>query len=318
MDSLEHLVIDADQMVYACGFAAKGEPLSHSLQLINQRITKSLKLTNCKKYSVFIKGKGNFRDDIAMDYKATRTGDKPEFYEEIREFLQDVHEAQTVDRMEADDMVSLLLYQDYMANDKDPEKCTVIVSSPDKDLKNTPGWHLNPMKDDVYWVSEEQANRHFAYQLLAGDRVDNIPGLPQLFEETRKKYGGKQRKCGEGTAKTIISQTKTAEEAAKVVAECYYTGGYSEVYLREQINLLWMTRNIDVIDNTVVLGTEEEYPRMVLREFNTMAMTVVPPSKIMGKTISSIWADELAKSFKDAIFLEAGKKGGLSGKTKGS
>jgi 5'-3' exonuclease len=300
MDNLKHLVIDADQMVYACGFAAKGEPLSHSLQLINQRIAKSLKLVNCERYSVYIKGKGNFRDDIAMDYKATRSGDKPEFYDEIREFLQEVHEAELVNDMEADDKVSILLYQDYLANAGNPEKCTVVVSSPDKDLKNTPGWHLNPMKDDVYWVSEMQANRHFCYQLLAGDRVDNIPGLKELSEETRKKYGCKQKKVGEKTAKDLIGQTKGLRDAAELVAECYVTADVPYAYLKEQINLLWMTRSLDEISGEPVLGIEEKFPREILEHYLDLAGKVENGAALL-KEKSSDWEEDVKKAMRDMI-----------------
>lgn len=243
------VVIDSDQMLYACGFAAKGEPLSHVLHLIKQRIDHTIEQTEADEYEVYIEGKGNFREEVALDYKGNRTGEKPEFFKESRQFLIDQYNATQVTGMETDDMVSYLLYQDYLTHNGDKHECQVVLSSPDKDLRNTPGWHHNPLKGEVFWVTPEEAKEHFLYQLLAGDTVDNIKGLPYVTPKMREKYNLNSTKVGKVTAEKVI---KATSEPHKAVLECYLAWGeaegYSEEdtmdYLLQQGQLLWMTREI--------------------------------------------------------------------------
>ena len=244
-----HLVIDGDQMIFACGFAAEGEPDSHAFHLINKKIDESLDKCGAKTYNVYIKGKGNFRDHVAVDYKATRTSRKPSNYEAIYQFLIDRHMAEPVDGMEADDKVSILLWEDFISNGGE----RVILSSPDKDLKNTPGWHYNPMKQELFWVSEKQANRHFLYQMLVGDRTDNIPGLPSVPASVKKEFSLKSLKVGAATAKKLMATTEGEEDALELVFRLYCEWGKSEEsdfetvvnYFYEQANLLWMVRELD-------------------------------------------------------------------------
>jgi 5'-3' exonuclease len=47
----------------------------------------------------------------------------------------------------------------------------------DKDLDMLRGWHYNFVKQELYYVKEEDGIRNFYTQILTGDRVDNIPGL---------------------------------------------------------------------------------------------------------------------------------------------
>ena len=258
-----HLVIDADQLCYAAGFATEGEPLSHTLHTVNQMLEKQLRETNCETHQCYIGGVENFRHDIAMDYKATRTARKPSSYENIREHLIHHWNAIVVDGMEVDDMVSLLLWGDYVTAGGDREVTTLILSSPDKDLKNTPGWHYAPRTGDVYWIGEVQAYRHFLFQMLTGDRTDNIRGLPDMTPGFAFRMGlgtKKVKGCGEVWAKKLMALSTDIEEAEINVYRAYLAwgeeSGMSEdetyEYMRDQGQLLWMVRELDLFDKPIM------------------------------------------------------------------
>ena len=252
------VVIDADQMIYSCGFAAEGEPLSHSLKLVKNKIEEILSVTGADEYEIYLEGKGNWREDMAWDYKANRTSRKPTHFADIRTYLMENWDAKEVFNMETDDMVSMKLWEDF----RDNEGKGVILSSVDKDLKNTPGWHYNPMKQEKFWVNEDQARRHYWWQVLAGDRTDNIPGLPFCGKATRDKFGltrAAAKGCGAASAKAILSQSEKHEEEPNVYEAYVHWAIEADVdrdrcfdYLCEQMALLWMVRELDEYGDPVL------------------------------------------------------------------
>ena len=265
------VLIDADQIVYSVGFAAKGEPISFVLQTIKNTLDKIQRQCNAKERKVFIKGKNNFRTEVAVTdvYKGTRLKEKPAFFHEMYQYMQDHHEAVEADGMEADDLVSYMLWNDFIKTGT-PESCTLIVSSADKDLKNTPGWHHNPQTGEIQFYTLEQSNRHFWYQMLVGDKTDNIRGLPYLpYNECIRFNTGSvayTKGVGKETAKKIMSTTSSSEEAEELVYELYLHWGldslYSERrvrdYITEQGQLLWITRELDKDSNPVRFSINEE------------------------------------------------------------
>ena len=125
---------------------------------------------------VFLSGNTNFRDDIATIkvYKGNRDPlHKPHWYEEIKEYMKNVWNAEELDGIEADDMLADLQVEDGIMQN------TCIVST-DKDLDQLAGWHYNWVKDHLYEVSVEQAIHSKYIQILTGDRTDNIEGIPGL------------------------------------------------------------------------------------------------------------------------------------------
>jgi 5'-3' exonuclease len=252
------VLIDADQIVYACGFASEGEPLSHTLATVRSALNKIQEAVGAEEREVYIGGSGNFRDEIALSkgYKAHRPKRKPEAYEEIRKYLVETQGAVVVDGMEADDAVSIGIYEDFIKADGIPGESTIIVSTPDKDLNNTPGWHFNPKKDSVTWVTEQQAGRHFLWQMLCGDSTDNIIGLPEVSPSISKTYkipvGKSNKGLGAKRAKKIMSYSSDIEGALVDVMTCYHLWGQDKgalsvdtlEYFIEQANLLWMIRRM--------------------------------------------------------------------------
>ena len=57
--------------------------------------------------------------------------------------------------------------------------CEYVYCSPDKDLKQLPGYHFDykKMDNEVEFVSFEKAMDNYLTQLLTGDDTDNVKGL---------------------------------------------------------------------------------------------------------------------------------------------
>lgn len=191
-------LIDGDIFCYSHGSATndEGHPLSWPLvaSRINQQIENIVRQSGAENYKIYLTGTNNFREKISTIrvYKGNRPSDKPFHYERVRKHLINFRRAEVINGMEADDKLSIEQMKNYREYEEVHEAiyegeagkwttqeydCTTIICSLDKDLDNTPGWHYNWSKDNVYWITENGALVHFYNQLLTGDSVDNIPGL---------------------------------------------------------------------------------------------------------------------------------------------
>ena len=100
---------------------------------------------------------------------------------------------------------------------------TIIVTL-DKDLDQTPGWHFNFVTKRRYYITPNEGMAFFYQQLLTGDRVDNIPGLP---------------KVGPAKAKKILGEWTNEQDAkTKTLAAYQEFLGLDEEKARERINLI--------------------------------------------------------------------------------
>lgn len=111
-----------------------------------------------------------FRHDIYPEYKGNRQSTRPLLgRNEVVDYLKDNYVYRQFPTLEGDDVCGI------MAKPGD------VIVSEDKDLRTVPGLHFNPAKDEqVVEVTEEQADRLFYAQALAGDMTDGYPGCPQV------------------------------------------------------------------------------------------------------------------------------------------
>lgn len=169
-------LIDGDILVYRVGFAsqekdADGNPVGIPEALAKARmdtaIENILKAIDTTDYEVFITAddKSNFRHQIYPEYKANRKAPKPIHYQLLRDWLVNAHGAITAVEQEADDVMA------------DKQTADTVICSIDKDLDQIPGEHYDFVKDVRYSVTPERGLRFFYFQLLTGDRVDNVPGI---------------------------------------------------------------------------------------------------------------------------------------------
>lgn len=234
-------LVDSDYLVYRVGFAVKDdEPVEYALATVRASLNNIWdRFPDSKnKGQLFLTGKGNFRDSVAtiQVYKGNRDpANKPKYYSEIREYMIQHHDAQVVHGMEAEDRVGVL---QYGAKDRD----TVIVGV-DKDLLCIPGWHYNPVKDVLSYVTLPEANENFWAQVLTGDRVDNILGIPGMGPKT--------------AAKVLASCDQDWHKMHDAVLNEYkkYCGDAAEVTMDETAKLIWILRKEgETYDGSAIAG----------------------------------------------------------------
>lgn len=123
---------------------------------------------------VLLSGPGNFRESIATvaPYKGNRSQDeKPYWYQQIRNYLTEHHDAEVISGREADDECAILQVQTSGPS----AICTI-----DKDLDQVEGWHYNYVTKTHYYTSPEEGLALFYKQVLSGDSTDNIPGCYKI------------------------------------------------------------------------------------------------------------------------------------------
>ena len=190
------LIVDADPLVYGCGFAAQGEPEHHALNLVKQQLIKYQKFFGSDDMSVHLSGSQGdlLRKQIHPDYKINRAKKpKPDHYQAIRDYLERHWNAQISTELEADDEVCLEanMYKDYSiwnqdeeAIEKDQMYPSCVIISIDKDLDQAPGWHFkprrNPKEPIYYYVEPYTAMMWWGSQMIMGDSGDDIVGIPDV------------------------------------------------------------------------------------------------------------------------------------------
>lgn len=211
-------LVDADILVYRFGFASEGDPAEFALARLSEFLDNLYVNLPVDEVEGYLTGRGNFRNEVAVTapYKGTRKADKPYHFGLLREYMQKSWGFTEVDGMEADDKLGIEAY-------KHDEEETIIVTL-DKDLDMIRGNHYNFVKDEQYFITEEQGIRNFYLQMLTGDKVDNIIGLAGI---------------GPVKSKKMLADCKTEKEMYDVVLEAY-DNNLDRVI--ENGRLLWILR----------------------------------------------------------------------------
>ena len=160
-------------------------PLGYTLANVKKTLISIAIECNSHDGNIYISGKTNFRDKVAVThpYKGTRdVTHKPVYYQEIKDYLIDHWDAIVVEGMEADDAMGIYQYQNlptvvdqmYLMEGDIKQTCICTI---DKDLDMIPGWHYNFRKGEMYLTTLEESDYFFHTQMLTGDRVDNIMGI---------------------------------------------------------------------------------------------------------------------------------------------
>lgn len=204
-------------------FHLEVDTLKNIYHAINLSIYSMLYETDSDSYVMYIGGKGNFRNELAVShpYKGTRDkGHRPVYYDEIRQWLIKRHNAIEVNGMEADDAVAIKAIQV-----KNSVICTI-----DKDLDTVEGLHYNYGNGKLYTVDKLGALKKFYKQMLTGDSSDNIVGI---------------RGVGNKKADKIIDSCEDEQSMIVAVASEYLHefGDIAEQRFIENASLLYMLRH---------------------------------------------------------------------------
>lgn len=189
--------------------------------------------------------KDNFRKEIAKtkEYKGQRKTEKPFHFHNLREYMLANYNVIIAQGVEADDLISIELT-------KAGDKLDVICCTRDKDLRMVPGMHYGwpcgaqpqygpkRVTDLGELFYDEEKNKltgngflFFCAQMITGDPVDNIPGLP----------GGGPKKAWE-----TLCNVESKALAINLVKGLYdfKLKEKSKEYFKEQRKLLWMLRKL--------------------------------------------------------------------------
>lgn len=221
----------SDPLVYIIGFGHDDLPLWYQCKKMDEYVEDILEYTGAVKWSMYLTGKGNFREEVAtiQPYKGNRdVSHKPKKYKELRNYLVHVWNAKMIEGMEADDACGMDCYKSR-DNGYIP-----IVCSIDKDLKMLEGTFYDYKRKELLQTSEVEAWRFFYTQILTGDPSDNIPGL---FKTTGTRA---TKKLKEG----LLGLSDPAE-MEKYVKETYLEAGATIEMFYEIGSLLWIARGTE-------------------------------------------------------------------------
>ena len=223
---MTNVLVDADIIAYRAAFSARDEPESQAREKVDE-ICNDI-MCEChfpEEYVLgentwfYLTGSGNFRNELATIkvYKGQRPP-KPEHLPSTREQLVERWGAEIVEGQEADDAIGI------KATDLNGD---CVIASVDKDLLMIPGTHYNFVKQEWTKVDQEQGDYFFYKQLLTGDQVDNIQGVPGIGpKKAEKAYQG---------CTTVQEMYQKALEMYKGDADA----------LLENARLLWLRRYED-------------------------------------------------------------------------
>lgn len=208
-------------------------PISHVLHSVRMQVESIQAETGATSTSIILSGPGNFREGVAKQrpYKGNRDPDhKPAHYQNIRDYLVSQYGARVVHGREADDEVSILA-----------RRAAAVVATIDKDLDQIPGEHYDYLKKVSYTVTEEEAERWFWVQALAGDMTDNIPGCYRIGGTKAAEFVDLAR------AKPVSDNdmwelVKFHYTLSTKVKGCPYTAEQAEAVALETARLVYMQR----------------------------------------------------------------------------
>ncbi len=139
-------------------------------------------------YKMFCGGGNNFRKIVNPTYKANRTQSPPPMYEALKHHAILEYNAFVSEGVEAHDSVAATwkLLSDSIDDAK------VILCSMDKDFKQLPCYFFDyyHTRFDLHKISDHNAAYNFYTQMLMGDSVDNVKGIPKIGVKRAAKILG--------------------------------------------------------------------------------------------------------------------------------
>jgi 5'-3' exonuclease len=217
------LLVDGDMIAYySCGHRTKEDaavyaewPMDRRIEFDNKYLKTALEsfkgiLTELKEAAwaddmlVAVKSPQNYRDLIYDDYKGHRNlipeELKNKYVPIIRTLAIRNGLAVEAKGREADDMLQIWACEATAAGHN------FVISSGDKDLDCIWGSHLHAKTRVARELDEAYSKRFFYEQLLKGDPVDKIPGVPSI---------------GPKKATTWLAPFNTEEEFRREVVDLY-------------------------------------------------------------------------------------------------
>ena len=255
-DSVERKIVKGRTLQYDADFACYevsnlDEPVTKSFKRLLEVIEFKRKLAGAEFVNAYITlGRKSGREEMAtvQEYQAQRDPDKPikvrvrELRAMLYEYTGEVCKVISSLEHEADDMMCMLQNKAIREHGKDSS----VIMSGDKDLWMVQGWHCDEKTGRMYFVDGYGKTEYrevgnvkpkligegtswFWHQMIMGDTVDNIPGLPRITNNMLDRYtplkSGRRKAgsglCGEAKAVAVLDGVTNDFAAAARVAELY-------------------------------------------------------------------------------------------------
>lgn len=242
------LYLDADGLAYYCA-GNDDTPLGEARLRLQAKIAGMTKAAQANRTVLLLTGSGShkgYRYAVARakPYQGARHSGRPKNWQGLRTLLESGLLGNAVNDFdrEADDRFAQFGHAD---------PANTVIGTQDKDMRMVPGWHIDWLDNRMRWLppgtydlvmnDKQYGAKWFWLQMLHGDGVDFIPGLP--FYGTKNAKGlAAFKKVGEVTAGSILASATTSEEAGRLVFAAYFSY-YKERALAEMLEqavLLWM------------------------------------------------------------------------------
>lgn len=202
------------------------EPVQNALNILHSMVKTLLRNTDADCYTVYLTGKGNFREGVAKQrpYKEKRPP-KPTHYQACRDYLVNRYSAEVTDGQEADDALGITQCA--------AEPGTTVICSIDKDLLMIPGLHYNIVSEESTTICEDEAILKFWHQMITGDPTDTIPGLK-----------GKGKKFADTLIEELYGDPESIYTEVAHLYEAQFGEDWKDVF-NEMCQLLWIRREQD-------------------------------------------------------------------------
>jgi len=197
MSTKKIAIIDLDSVCYTIGhgnkitlpdgsFKKEGNRLvyqektdSELIDAANKVMSDILRSCGATHYIGYMKGFNttDSRKAINPNYKAQRSTEPPKWWNFVQNQLHLEWKAVYVDDIEVDDAVNITKLQ---LSDS-------FIVAIDKDLLSLPGTHYNWRKGEWTTVASEEAAYRFWSDMIVGQPIDNVKGIPGKGEAFTKK-----------------------------------------------------------------------------------------------------------------------------------
>ena len=220
--------IDADSLIYIHSWKNKeSNNLDDYLATIDEHIRSIIDESGCDSYLSFItNAPNNIRKKYAIrkEYKGNRKlSSKPKFFYELRNHLVSTWHSAWHPELEADDLC--LIAYTLLGRDN------TVIASPDKDLRQVPGFFYDYKNNTKLVITEEQAEINLWTQVLTGDSTDNIGGLSGVGSKTAEKI------IGDESSREALSRIVLAEYISRLGLQAgieQFNETFQLVYIRRE------------------------------------------------------------------------------------
>jgi len=208
-------IFDIDSLIYEACYGA--EELEEAIDRFFNRYNEVIYDVS---YRFDIKGvipvgfcKENYRKKVDLSYKANRTSDKPKFFNELIDHIQENLNVQNRRGIETDDLV--VKYHEYYGKDGS------IIISIDKDYNQCEGLIWSYKKRELIVVNKAASLYNFYSQMIIGDTADNVNYIKGVgVKWCEKNLTGKNEYSMRRAVYTLFKE-RYRSKAKEMYIRCY-------------------------------------------------------------------------------------------------